>query len=203
MPKPITIEPGQKFDRLTVVTSLGVIKSHSMCEVLCDCGKVKIVTATSLKNGKTRSCGCLKIEGLLARSSSHCLSKTPLYSVWKDMMRRCLNPESHEYKNYGERGITVCDAWRNPETFIAECPAKPDGPYHFDRIENDGNYEPGNVRWSTRSESMRNVRHNLWIDYNGQRRLLIEVAEELGIRRDTLRARIFKNDPAPFRPTGT
>jgi hypothetical protein len=98
------------------------------------------------------------------------------------MKYRCLNPNDHAYKDYGGRGIKVCDEWRRSyPAFIAHVGKRPSGDYHLDRIDNNGNYEPGNVRWATRSQQQRNIRTNLYIQHEGCRRLLIEVCEELGL----------------------
>ena len=115
----------------------------------------------------------------------------PEYLCWKAILRRCLNPKCAEFPGYGGRGITVCDRWRlDFWTFYQDVGPKPSRSHELDRINNDGNYEPGNVRWVTRSENDRNRRSNRWVEFHGERRLLIELCEEFGVRPDTARYRL-------------
>jgi hypothetical protein len=158
----IAIEPGQRFGRLAVVRDLPAETGRRRrAECKCDCGTEKVVNVQCLVSGDTMSCGCLERELTSARRRTHGQSKHPLFSTWRSMLARCENPENSGYRYYGARGITVCAEWhdaRNFTTWIdANLGPRPDG-RSLDRIDNNGNYEPGNVRWATASEQQRNTR---------------------------------------------
>jgi hypothetical protein len=141
---------------------------HRVTPCRCDCGTERDVLTFLLVSGRSQSCGCLKreqVSTLVKRTrwkDSHGRSGTPLYQLWRRIRRRCYDPKAHNYRYYGGRGITVCDAWRNDAgAFIAWIEANlgpcPPG-RSLDRVNNDGNYEPGNLRWATRSQQVRNRR---------------------------------------------
>ena len=134
------------------------------------------------------------------------------YRVWQAMRVRCFNPGCKAYKNYGGRGITVCDRWKDSfEAFYQDMGPKPSLDHEIDREDNDGNYEPGNCRWATRSNNSRNRRSCIWVMFEGKRRLLIELCEQFGVRSDTIRRRLkcgetadeaFANPIRAKRPNG-
>lgn len=141
---------------------------HSKVRCRCDCGTERMVLVFSLRSGKSQSCGCLKREqvGTLASrtrwTNSHGLSRHPLYQLWKRINRRCYDPEATQYRWYGARGIGVHEDWRHDaEAFITyveqNLGPRPDGK-SLDRIDNDGDYAPGNVRWATATEQAHNRR---------------------------------------------
>ena len=132
-------------------------------EVLCrcDCGEESIVFASNLRRGTTRSCGCLDKE--TKPNLKHGMRRTQEYSTWTMVLQRCTNSRSKYYKDYGGRGITVCDLWRHGDgkktgfecwlDYIREnLGSRPTPKHSLDRINNDGNYEPGNIRWATQKE---------------------------------------------------
>jgi hypothetical protein len=121
----------------------------------------------------------------------HGLTDLPEYRAWQTMRLRCLNPENKAFKNYGGRGITVCDRWKdNFLAFLRDMGRKPSSAHELDRIDNNKGYEPGNCRWVTRIVNSRNRRSNKWVEFKGERRLLIDVCEQFGIRSDTVRFRL-------------
>jgi hypothetical protein len=149
MPSAISVEPGQRFGRLTVLGFASHIDGRRAVKLKCDCGTVcvkKLIVLT--KSNATRSCGCLKIEELVARSRTHGMSKTPTYGVWTDMRKRCENPASKSYPDYGERGIKVCKRWLKFENFLSDMGKRPSPRHEITRKDNDGGYEPSNCRWS-------------------------------------------------------
>ena len=160
---------GQKFGRLTIV-EMTEKRSKSGGNVIwkcaCDCGKEVFVNSALLRSASTTSCGCLLVERRMKAITKHghCLhgKRTKEYKAWENIKERSLNPNYEHYKNYGGRGITLCADWLKFENFLAYLKAnnmypKPDGT-SIDRINNDGNYEPGNIRWSTPIQQANNRR---------------------------------------------
>lgn len=134
--------------------------------------------------------------------------KLPEYPIWCAMKRRCLSKASHAYKDYGGRGITVCERWqRSFADFLADMGPRPGPLVTLDRIDNDGNYEPGNCRWATRSEQARNRRSCIILEFNGERLTLVDWAERYGMERYQLEHRVRLGWPLeralaePIRPT--
>jgi hypothetical protein len=154
---------GRRFGRLLVLRFAGIRKSRTRWFCRCDCGKDVVVRADNLLAGETRSCGCYHLDMLRWRSRTHGdtvgykLSKE--YRVWMNMKGRCLYSKHTSYKNYGGRGVRVCKRWLNSfEDFLADVGRAPGPEYTIDRIDNDGNYEPGNVRWATWAQQTNNKR---------------------------------------------
>jgi len=145
---------GHKYNLLTVVRRIVSDKKWvTQWECLCDCGKTTIATTGTLRSGAKKSCGCEK--GYL----SHRMSGTPEYKIWASMKSRCCNPKNSQYPSYGGRGISVCDDWKNSfESFISHIGRRPTEKHSLDRIDNDKGYEPGNVRWATKTTQARNTR---------------------------------------------
>jgi hypothetical protein len=150
---------GLKFGRLTVV---GVSEKRDggklMWDCLCDCGKPASVRGTHLTQGKTESCGCLRAEKFLFRCITHGMSKTRPYRIWRDMINRCHYEGYPERHLYGGRGIVVCEKWRASFVSFIEDMGVPESNLSIDRIDVDGNYEPGNCRWATATAQAQNRR---------------------------------------------
>lgn len=141
---------GQKFGRLTAIQYMYTKKGKSstwMC--VCECGNKTTTELSSLRNGRTQSCGCLRLERTKESVTKHKKSHTPEYHAWSNMIQRCTNPNHPEYKNYGERGIAVCSEWRSSfETFYRDIGSKPSKKYSLDRINNQQGYFKENCRWA-------------------------------------------------------
>lgn len=184
---------GQRFNRLVVVEYKGHTpdKHHSLWLCRCDCGNELTTRANSLKTGNTKSCGCWQREATVRSSTTHGQSGTPMHTCWANMIQRTSNPGHPSYRHYGGRGITVCSRWRDSfEAFAADMgPTFRDG-LTLDRIDVNGNYEPSNCRWATRFEQQRNKRNNHVVTWRGRTMVLVEWAELLGLRYDTLRMRL-------------
>jgi hypothetical protein len=151
-----------------------------LCE--CDCGNRSIVDGPSLRSENTHSCGCTKVV--------HGLSRTPEYHVWRQMLRRCSNPRSAQYKDYGGRGIAVCPRWDSFEAFLSDMSRRPSPHHSLDRIDVDGGYCPENCRWATRIEQNNNARSNIILTFQGKTMNLAQWARSTGIDEWTLRSRL-------------
>lgn len=187
---------GQRFGRLTVLSQSENDKYGNtiwLCQ--CECGNEKVILANSLRRGRTKSCGCLRSDLRRESSTTHGMKGTRTYRCWQGMKARCYNKNVLGYKNYGARGITVCERWRDSiENFCADMGPAPKG-LTLERLDNNKGYSPENCKWATRKEQNRNSRHNRMICYGGRTLCLAEWAEELGVKRETLRDRLKIHPP--------
>ena len=158
-PSPVAV--GDRYGRLLVEAREGSDKfGNRLWRCRCDCGKTVRVSSTRLAKGDTLSCGCYARDMVIARSTKHGLHGTPEYRSWQAMQSRCTNPKMHNFMRYGGRGITVCDRWCGEQgfaTFLADMGERPEGTT-IDRVDVNGNYEPGNCRWATPKEQRANQR---------------------------------------------
>lgn len=166
---------------------------HQVCR--CECGNVKIYKYNHIKRLDTESCGCLRKEVTSARSKTHALSNSKIFTAHRNMLSRVYDPKSNSYPNYGGRGITVCDRWREPNgrgfiNFLADMGERPSKGHSIDRIDVNGNYEPNNCRWATVTEQARNRRSNTLLTYNGKTQCIAAWAEETGLAESCIASRL-------------
>lgn len=157
----------------------------------CVCGKEYAVRADVVtKPGK--SCGCITRQKIIAACRSHGMEGSPEYRSWSQAKCRCCNPRNHAYASYGGRGIKMCERWRNSfEDFLADMGPRPSLDYSLDRYpNNDGDYEPGNCRWATRSQQQTNRRNTRFITRDGVTLPLAEWARRVGLSASVIHARI-------------
>lgn len=189
---------GKRFGRLVVLErsvingNRKICKSGAMWRCLCDCGNIKDIPSGELTSGRTKSCGCLKHDMM----STHEKSNTKIYKIYKGIISRCYCKTATGYKNYGGRGITVCDEWLGEHGFENFYEWSMNNGYYdglsIDRINVNGNYEPSNCRWITMKQQLRNTRRCIQITYNGETHNLSEWAEILNMDYSLLNSRISK-----------
>lgn len=156
---------GKDFNNIKVLEFSHTIRysvrtPHHFWKCQCHCGNVFIIDGTALKSGQ-RSCGCLQYLLISEANKGHGLTKTSAHSTWGRIKQRCYNPKCSQYHNYGGRGIKMCDRWQSFENFLADMGQRPADKTSIDRINNDGDYEPGNCRWATSKEQSYNTRTSL------------------------------------------
>lgn len=189
---------GQKFGRLTVIgldTSKETRKTYWICQ--CECGKISSHRSDGLLGGHIKSCGCYKSEQdalNVAKNHTHKQSGTRLYHIWQGMKERCHNQNSPNYKNWGARGIKVCEEWKNSfETFYQW--AMENGyksNLTIDRIDNNAGYNPQNCRWATNKEQCRNRRSNVYITIGKTTKTLKEWCEVFNLPYGTVNVRYHR-----------
>lgn len=179
------LKKGDRFGLLEIlgdgpdVNGVGRVNRTVICK--CDCGNVVVKRIYCITTGDTKSCGCL--------SKTHGKSGSREHIIWKSMIQRCANKNRQSYKDYGGRGISVCERWKKFENFLSDMGIAPNGST-IDRIDNDGNYEPSNCRWATHKEQSSNKRCNVVISAYGKTKTAKEWAREIGISEFTIYARV-------------
>lgn len=174
-------------------------QNYTYVECRCECGTVVTVNYSRLKNGKTKSCGCMQKELASKRLTTHGCTKhkqeTREYRTWMNMLDRCRNSNHYAYCNYGGRGIKVCERWLGKtgfQNFLEDMGSRPSSAHSLDRIDNNGHYCPENCRWATKKEQGNNQRTNRLITAFGRTQTLTQWATEFGCNVDTLWRRLNK-----------
>lgn len=218
----------KKFGKLTVIEKAEIKPKpknrHTYWRCICDCGKESVVSSDKLKSGETKSCGCLLDESRIktirkynekynkkgfGTKRTHGQSGTRLYNIYQHMIERCYKDSTRGYKNYGGRGICVCDEWRNGFSAFYEWAIKSGYKDNLtiDRIDVNGDYSPENCRWSTKKTQANNKRNNVRIEYNGKSVTLSELSEIVGVGIGTIwwryhHGRTFEEMALPVKKKG-
>jgi hypothetical protein len=183
---------GHRFGRLVAVELVErLLNRNHRWSFKCDCGKSVVVNIKSVRSGNTASCGCLHKERLIARNSTHKLSKVypREYQTWKDMRARCTRVASKDYGDYGGRGINVCTRWNDFSKFIEDMGPRQVG-FTIDRIDVNKGYCPKNCRWASAKVQANNKRSNVRLTINGETRTLQEWSDMHGVSRSKVRWRL-------------
>lgn len=181
---------GVRFGRLVVIAIDRQEKcgKYVVCE--CDCGSSKVVFLGSLRQGRTKSCGCLNSEAASKRKTRHGLTKTRTHNIWLAIKARCFNPNSEAYPHYGGRGITMCPEWAESfDSFLADMGQCPKG-LSIERTNNNDDYRKDNCKWASSKDQANNRRSNILLTYNDETCTIQEWAEKTGLPYFTLRSRI-------------
>lgn len=172
------VKVGDLFGRLEVL-AVGqvpfVFKYYAVCE--CECGTVKRIRSDSLINGVVVSCGCYRLESV----TKHGKTDSGHYGRWHNMMDRCYNEKCLSYKNYGARGVKVCERWHDVSNYVDDIEGGHFENAELDRIDNDGDYSPNNTKWSTKSQNCRNRQNTRFLAHGGKSQCVADWADETGI----------------------
>ena len=184
---------GLKFNRLTVIGRLPNIGCKALWECVCECGNKTKCLTSQLKSGNKKSCGCYRREVLLQLSTSHGMATVGNvaveYRAWLSIKERCYNNKSKSYKDYGGRGIGMFDEWVNDfDSFLSYIGMRPSKNHSVDRFpNNNGHYEPGNVRWATPKEQAGNTRKSVILTHNGVSKNLSDWAKYFNVKHEAIR----------------
>lgn len=189
---------GQTFTRLKALGYVGSNKAGlAMWSCICRCGQEVVVSGTDLRKGHTRSCGCLAVDVVIARSTKHgCATRKktiPEFHIWHAMNQRCYDKNYKDYYLYGGRGIKVCERWRKSfKNFFTDMGLRPSSKHSLDRKNSDGDYTLENCRWATAIEQANNKRNNIRLTWMGKTQTIHQWAMDLGITAARLRSRYEK-----------
>lgn len=187
---------GKRFGRLIAIKRIDDYGGKWFCR--CDCGNHKIVSTHSLRSGATKSCGCISRELTIKRNYKNGMFTRHegdiTFSTWMSMWYRCLKPGQ---KHYHDKGISVCDRWRSYDAFLEDMGPRPSLKMTIDRIDYNGNYEPGNCRWATQKQQMQNMSRNVIYEYRGEKKTIAELADIAGVKYDTMYCRLKRQGLTP------
>ncbi len=186
----IVLRPGERFNRLVFVKETRR-KSNSgglIGTFLCDCGNSIDSEISVIRRGRTVSCGCYQKQIVGSINKSHGLSNSPEYLTWLRIRDRCRNNRNNQYRNYGGRGVSVCERWDRFENFLSDMGNKPTQKHQIDRIDNNGDYEPSNCRWATCRENCENTRKSkFWIVHGIRYQSAQDASKALNVCKSTIR----------------
>ena len=187
-----SVQAGDVFARLTVLEKIVVPGIGTGFRCRCECGTERVCNARNLIGGNTRSCGCYHRE----THTTHGLTRSRVYGIWKSMIQRCENPNAGSFENYGGRGIAVSASWRTFENFLADM-GHPEPKFTLERVDNDRGYSKENCRWATYTDQLNNRRNNRVITAFGRTQTLTQWARETGLAVTTLKNRLARGGWSP------
>lgn len=197
---------GHKYGRVAVLSYFGHKNGRTAWNCLCDCGNTFVTTGDSLRTGKTSSCGCYRHEREIEANVKHGLHGTRLYKIYHHMKQRCYDSGNSRYKNYGGRGIKICQEWlsdfKNFYNWALENGYKEN--LSIERIDVNGNYCPENCKWIPMIEQYKNKTNNIIVEYKGEKKILSEWCKELNLRYSIVHRRLndgWDVEKAFFKPT--
>jgi hypothetical protein len=186
---------GRRFGRLVALDFRSKVCSRTKriyWRCICDCGNELDINGAQLRLGQSKSCGCLRRELRVKLNTKHGRSYTDIYNIWANIIDRCMRTSSKHYRDYGGRGIQICQEWRwSFESFASYVGKRPSSEHSIDRINNNLGYEPGNVRWATHAEQRRNCRRVTLVEIDGETLCLKDVAIKAGLSPKTVSTRVF------------
>jgi len=187
---------GRNTGRLTVIEFSHMRGKKRIWRCKCECGNEAYLETGAITSERQVSCGCyakeIYSEICIKRNTTHGKSKTRTYGIWFNMLRRCNDQRRPEYLNYGARGIKVCERWLKFENFLEDMGECANKELSIDRIDNNGNYEPGNCRWATIFEQANNRSNNHILNIEDEKFTIAEASEKFRINYSTLRARLAR-----------
>lgn len=187
---------GKNVGRLTVLEFAYIQGKKRIWRCRCECGNDAFIETAVANSNRQMSCGCYGKEVAskicIERNTSHGKSKTRIYTIWFDMLRRCTDERRSEYKRYGAKGIKICDRWLKFENFLEDMGDSPGEEYSIDRIDYKGNYEPENCRWATDFEQANNKSNNHILIIGNEKLTISEASKKFGINYSTLRSRLAR-----------
>lgn len=190
---------GSKFGRLTVLNLRGFIRHKgsedhrmAMWYCRCDCGKDACVAGNALTTGNTKSCGCLRVVGIVKHGYASGGGKHRLYMVWLTMRERCRNPHNESFPDYGGRGIYVCDRWQKFEAFLEDMGSTWKRGLKIERTDNNGPYCKENCYWATDLEQANNKRNNRYLSFAGERLTVAQWSRRTGLKSGLIQDRISR-----------
>jgi hypothetical protein len=196
MSKKIEIKNGDKYGFLTIIKEELPIKNTQnrmirkfLCK--CDCGLTSIPSIGDLRTGHTTSCGCKNEENRTKAITKHGMYGSVVYHTWMNLIQRCTNIKNSKYKDYGGRGIKVCKEWLKFENFFKDMGKPNTDNMTLERKNNNKGYNKNNCKWDTRKAQARNRRSSIFVNFRNEKKLMIELAEEFGLKYATLYGRLF------------
>lgn len=181
---------GQKYNRMTIISFSHSLNGHRYWKCECECGNYRTVQIRSVVVGNTKSCGCYnkeKVREAGKKNKTHGYSTSRFYKLWWSLIQRCTNKKSAMYKDYGAKGIKICDDWLKFENFLKDMGVRPSNLHTIGRIDNSKDYDTSNCKWV-----IDETKRGLIVEYKGTKKLLIDWSKELNIERSILYSRIFQ-----------